>query len=266
MSVGLTPDSVVQSPYLSFVRHGFFTRLGGASEGPYASLNCSTRSEDDPAAVTENRCRVAGFFGLPNESLLGVSQVHGDGVITVTEPWKPGEGGKADAMVTSRSDVALGVITADCGPVLFGSKDGTVVGAAHAGWRGAVGGVLEATVRAMGALGASAAEIVAVVGPCIARVSYEVGADMRDAALAADTQAQAFFVTGQREGHFHFDLAGYCMDRLRRAGVTSVASVGLDTLGDERRFFSHRRRTLAGGGPIGHQISVIAAGSGVGPG
>ncbi|BCI66083.1 peptidoglycan editing factor PgeF [Acetobacter aceti] len=262
MSAGLVPDSVVQSPYLSFVRHGFFTRIGGVSEGPYASLNCSTRSEDDPAAVTENRSRVVGFFGLPNELLLGVTQVHGDGVITVTEPWKPGEGGKADAMVTARPDVALGVITADCGPVLFASKDGKIVGAAHAGWRGAVGGVLEATVRAMEALGASASEMVAVVGPCIAQASYEVGSDMRDAALAADAQAASFFVTGQREGHFQFDLAGYCMDRLRRAGVTAVASVGLDTLPDERRFFSHRRRTLAGGGPIGHQISVIAAGSG----
>ncbi|NHN87889.1 peptidoglycan editing factor PgeF [Acetobacter sp. LMG 1627] len=264
MSARLVPDSVVQSPYLSFVRHGFFTRIGGVSEGPYASLNCSTRSGDDPAAITENRARVAGFFGLPGDALLGVTQVHGDGVITVMEPWKPGEGQSADAMVTTREDVALGVITADCGPVLFASKDGRVVGAAHAGWRGAVGGVLEATLSAMEALGAAAADVVAVVGPCIAQKSYEVGADMRDAALAADGEAGAFFAPGIREAHFQFDLAGYCMNRLARTGVTALASVGLDTLPDERRFFSHRRRTLAGGGQIGHQISVIAAGTGAG--
>lgn len=264
MNAGLVPDSVVQSPYLSFVRHGFFTRIGGVSEGPYASLNCSTKSGDDPAAIAENRSRVAGFFGLSGEALLGVTQVHGDGVITVREPWKPGEGAAADAMVTDREDVALGVITADCGPVLFASKDGRVVGAAHAGWRGAIGGVLEATVVAMTALGVQADEIVAVVGPCIAQKSYEVGGDMRDEALAADTQAEPFFSAGVREGHFQFDLAGYCQDRLRCAGLVAVSAVGLDTLTDERRFFSHRRRTLAAGGPIGHQISVVAAGTGAG--
>jgi YfiH family protein len=265
MSAGLAPDSVVQSPYLSFVRHGFFTRIGGVSEGPYASLNCSTKSGDDPQAISENRSRVAGFFSLPQDSLLGVTQVHGDAAITVTAPWKPGEGVDADAMVTDRRDVALGVITADCGPVLFSAKDGSVVGAAHAGWRGAVGGVLESTVAAMERFGVPAGNIVAVVGPCIAQVSYEVGSDMRDAALATDAGAAAFFREGVRDGHFQFDLAGYCVDRLRRAGVGSVGSVGLDTLPDERRFFSHRRRTLAGGGPIGHQISVIAAGTEAGP-
>lgn len=262
MSADLVPESVVQSPYLSHVRHGFFTRIGGVSESPYASLNCSTKSGDDPVHITENRRRVAGFFGLGGEALLGVTQVHGDGVVTVTQPWKPGEGAAADAMVTMREDVALGVITADCGPVLLSSRDGRVVGAAHAGWRGAVGGVLEATLDAMAACGAAPEEIIAVVGPCIAQASYEVGADMRAAALVSDAQAAAFFLPGERESHWQFDLAGYCVDRLRRAGVGQAAAMGIDTLPDERRFFSHRRRTLAGGGPIGHQISVIAAGTG----
>lgn len=255
-------EDIVRSEALNFVRHGFFTRRGGVSEGPYASLNCSMRSGDDPAALAENRRRVASVFGLDAERLLGVTQVHGPAVVTVTEPWKPGEGGEADAMVTTRTDVALGVITADCGPVLFAARDGRAVGAAHAGWRGAVGGVLEATVSAMGALGVPPEEIVAVVGPCIAQAGYEVGEDMRSAALASDPGAAPWFAPGQREGHWQFDLAGRCVARLKAAGVGSALSVGLDTLTDEARFYSHRRRTLAGGGPIGHQISVIAAGYG----
>ncbi|GEN62179.1 peptidoglycan editing factor PgeF [Acetobacter oeni] len=258
----LDRDAVVRGAELSFVRHGFFTRIGGVSEGPYASLNCSMRSGDDPAALTENRRRVAATFGLEADHLLGVTQVHGPQVVTVTEPWRPGEVASADAMVTARDDVALGIITADCGPVLFASRDGRVVGAAHAGWRGAVGGVLEATLAAMAELGAGPEDVVAVVGPCIARAGYEVGDDMKDAALVADSGAGAWFSPGVREGHYQFDLAGYCMARLRRAGTGRAVSVSLDTLTDERRFFSHRRRTLAGGGPIGHQISVIAAGYG----
>ncbi len=262
MTEGPGRDMVVQSPDLSFVRHGFFTRLGGVSEGPYASLNCSMRSGDDPAALAENRRRVAATFGLDAGRLLGVTQVHGAHVVTVTAPWQAGRGASADAMVTMRDDVALGVITADCAPVLFASRDGRIVGAAHAGWRGAVGGVLEATLEAMEALEVLPGDVVAVVGPCIAQTGYEVGTDMRDAALCADAEAAAWFSPGVREGHYQFDLAGYCMSRLRRAGAGQVTSVSLDTLTDEKRFFSHRRRTLAGGGPIGHQISVIAAGCG----
>lgn len=258
---GPTPESVVQTPYLSFVRHGFFTRIGGVSEGPYASLNCSLRSGDRPEALKENRRRVADAFGLDGDRLLGVTQVHGADVVTVTAPWEPGQGASADAMVTTRDDVALGVITADCAPVLFASRDGRVVGAAHAGWRGAVRGILEATVTAMVQCGVAPEEVVAVVGPCIATTSYEVGTDMRDAVLTEDPGGITRFSPGAREGHFQFDLAGYCLDRLRRVGVTRVAATGIDTLTDEHRFFSHRRRTLAGGGAIGHQISVIAAGT-----
>lgn len=252
--------SPLTSPLLTQARHGFFTREGGVSTGPYASLNCSTRSGDTPENLTENRARVAQWIGVSASSLLGVTQVHGAHVITARTPWPAGSGGEADAMVTTNPDIALGTITADCAPVLFASTDGRVVGAAHAGWRGALAGVLEATLQAMQALGAEAKDIQAVVGPCIAQESYETGEDMRSAITSAYPKAAQFFAPGQRPGHFQFDLAGWCVFRLRHAGVGQAAALGVDTLTDDKRFFSHRRRTLAGGGPIGHQISVIAPG------
>lgn len=254
-----TQPSPLTSPLLAPARHGFFTREGGVSTGPYASLNCSTRSGDEPSCLAENRRRVAAALGVAPENLLGVTQIHCPRVITVETPWAPGEGEQADAMVTRLPDVALGVITADCAPVLFTSKDGKTVGAAHAGWRGALAGVLEATLDAMQALGVKAADVRAVVGPCIAQESYETGADMYAAITAADPQAARFFTPG-KPGHYQFDLAGWCVFRLERASIGQVAALGVDTLADEKRFFSHRRRTLAGGGPIGHQISVIATG------
>ena len=226
--------------------HGFFTREGGVSTGPFASLNCSLSSADDPAAIAENRRRVAETIGVA--ALVGVTQVHGPDVAIVEEPWQPGAGPRADAMVTRRPGIGLGIITADCVPVLFAAPG--IVGAAHAGWRGALSGVLEAVVQAMGE------GVHAAVGPCIGPHSYEVAADLRDAVLARDAADRHFFVDG-RLGHWLFDLPGYCAARLRQAGA-SVTVLGADTLPDERRFFSHRRRTLAGGGPIGHQISVIA--------
>ena len=227
--------------------HGFFTREGGVSTGPFASLNCSLSSADDPAAVAENRRRVAAAIG--GGTLVGLTQVHGPAVAIVDEPWQPGAGPRADAMVTRRPGIALGIVTADCVPVLFAAPG--IVGAAHAGWRGALAGVLEAVLTAMGGTGIHAA-----VGPCIGPRSYEVAADLRDAVLARDQGDAQFFVDG-RPGHWLFDLPGYCAARLRAAGA-SVTVLDADTLPDERRFFSHRRRTLAGGGPIGHQISVIA--------
>ncbi len=237
--------------------HGFFTRIGGVSTGAFASLNCSVSSPDNPEAVRENRARVARSLGVEPTNLLGLTQVHGNAVATVTRPWMPGQGGQADAMVTACRDVALGIVTADCAPVLFAASDGAVVGAAHAGWRGAVSGVLEATVAAMAGLGAAASDIVAAVGPCIAQASYEVGPDLRDQVLAHAVADSAFFAPGRREDRWQFDLAGYCAARLRVAGVGHVIVTGVDTLAEEDRFFSHRRRTLAKAGPIGHQISVI---------
>lgn len=239
------------------VPHGFFTRRGGVSSGPFASLNCSLSSPDDPDAVRRNRARVADALGLPPDALVGLRQVHGDTVVTVTTPWLAGQGQAADAMVTDRPGIGLGIITADCAPVLFMDRVAGVVGAAHAGWRGAVAGVLEATVKAMAALGASASGVVAAVGPCIGQASYEVGPDLRDAVLARSSTDARFLVPGQRPDRWQFDLAGYCAARLREAGVGQVVVTGIDTLADEDRFFSHRRRTLAGAGPIGHQISVI---------
>jgi YfiH family protein len=237
--------------------HGFFTREGGVSEGPFASLNASLSGADDRARVLENRARAARALGADPSRLVGITQVHGADVATVTQPWAPGAGPRADAMVTDRAGIALGIVTADCAPVLFADADAGVVGAAHAGWRGAVGGVLEATIAAMEALGASRPRIAAAIGPCIAQASYEVGADLRDAVLAHDAADSGFFADGRRPGHWQFDLAGYCAQRLSHAEIGHIVATGHDTLADEARFFSHRRRTLAGGGPIGHQISII---------
>lgn len=239
----------LQSPLLP-IRHGFFTREGGVSAGPYASLNCSRSSTDDPAAVAENRARVARHLGAA--MLVGLHQVHGAEVAVVREPWPAGEGPRADAMVTRLRGVALGIVTADCAPVLLADADGEVAGAVHAGWRGALAGVLENAVAAMRALGAG--PVLAAVGPCIRQPSYEVGPDLRDPVLAHDPAAARFFTEGARPGAFQFDLAGYCAARLGQ--VATVDVVDADTLPDAARFFSHRRRTLAGGGVIGHQISA----------
>jgi polyphenol oxidase len=240
------------------VPHGFFTRRGGVSVGPYASLNCSLSSQDSREAVLENRARAARAIDAAPAGLLGLTQVHGLDVIHVTAPWAAGEGPRADAMVTDRPDVALGVITADCAPVLFADATAGVIGAAHAGWRGAVAGVLEATLAAMVELGAQ--RITAVIGPCIHQPSYEVGADLREAVLAHDAAHARFFAVGRRDGHWQFDLPKYCAARLAGTGIVAIDSIDIDTLADEARFFSYRRRTLNGGGPIGHQISAIRLG------
>lgn len=230
-------------------RHGFFTRRGGVSTGAYAELNCGLRGEDPPENVAENRARVARALGAEPAALRSLRQVHGPVVVVADAPWDALP--EADGMVTRTPGVALGIITADCAPALFHDAEAGVIGGAHAGWRGAVAGVLEATVEAMLALGAARERIRAVIGPCISQASYEVRADLRDA--VGDPR---FFVPGRDAGHFHFDLAGYAVARLTAAGV-AAAALGLDTLTDEARFFSHRRRTLAGGGPLGHQISAI---------
>ena len=244
----MTPDSL-QSPALP-VRHGFFTRRGGVSVGPFASLNCSLSSADDPAHVAANRAAVAAWLGATH--LLGATQVHGIAVATVTDPWPAGQGPRADALVTARPGIALGVITADCTPVLLADVEAGVVGAVHAGWRGAVAGVLEATVDAMRALGAT--RIAAAIGPSIRQPSYEVRADLRDAVLARNPADASFFADG-RPGHWQFDLAGYCAARL--GGLATVDMINADTAAEPDRFFSHRRRTLEASGPIGHQISAI---------
>lgn len=237
------------------VPHGFFTRNGGVSAGPYASLNANFSGGDDPAHVRENRARVAAALGVPPANLLGLKQVHGARVVPVTTPWPEGAGAEADALVTATPGLALGVITADCAPVLFADPAG-VIGAAHAGWRGAVAGVLEATLDAMRALGAT--RVAAVIGPCIGAASYEVGPDLRDAVLAATPLAAACFAPGRPPDRYWFNLQAYCTLRLKAAGAAVVAGLAADTCADAARFFSHRRRTLNREGPIGHQISALA--------
>lgn len=238
-------------------RHGFFTREGGVSNGPFASLNVNLSGQDQRENVLENRARAARALGAEPASLAGLTQVHGSEVVTVNTLWAPGEGRKADALVTAKPGIALGIITADCAPVLFADPLARVIGAAHAGWRGALGGVLEATLAAMVALGAAPSRVVAAIGPCIAQKSYEVGADLRGAVLGRSAADARFFTPGRDAQHWQFDLPGYCATRLDAAGVGKIISMATDTMADATRFFSHRRRILAGGGPIGHQISLI---------
>lgn len=254
MSAEFLTANPLQHPRL---RHGFFTRNGGVSTGAFASLNCSLSGKDDATAVRENRSRAAAALGLEHQALCGLTQVHGKRVVVAEDAWTEDQRPEADGVVTRRAGLALGIITGDCAPVLFADHAAGVIGGAHAGWRGAVLGVLEETIFAMERLGAVRRGIIAVVGPCIHQPSYEVAADLRNAVLARDPADARFFATGKREGRWQFDLPGYCAARLAALGV-AVSIMPHDTLADEARFFSHRRNTLAGGGPIGHQLSAIA--------
>lgn len=241
------------------VRHAFFTRRGGVSEGAYASLNCGLGSGDDPEKVRTNRAAAAEALGVAATALTTVYQVHSPDVVRVEAPWAPGpDAPRADAMVTDRPGVALGILTADCVPVLFADSEAGVIGAAHAGWKGAFSGVLEATVAAMADLGARADRIAAAVGPCIRQESYEVGDDFRDRFVAADAGNAAFFAPGHRPGHCQFDLPGFAMARLGRLGLGAVTDVEVDTCADADRFFSYRRGTLAGAPDYGRGLSAIA--------
>jgi YfiH family protein len=250
----VTPE-FLHDPLLA-APHGFFTRQGGVSRGGFASLNASLSGRDGPDAVAENRARAARAIGADPARLSGVHQVHGIAVHVAHAPVPVAARPHADAVVTRSPGLPICVVTADCAPVLFACAESGVVGAAHAGWRGAVAGVLEATIAAMRALGAM--RIAAVVGPTIAQPSYEVAADLRDAVLAHDAADTRFFADGARGDRWRFDLPGYCLARLAADGV-AAQWIGADTLAEEQRFFSHRRNTLAKGGPIGHQISMIAA-------
>jgi len=240
---------------LTHIRHGFFTREGGVSKGIYASLNCGYGSDDDKGAVRENRARVAQGLSVEPEKLLTVHQIHSPTVRRVTEVWEPATAPQADAMVTDRPSIALGVLAADCAPVLFADRTARVVGAAHAGWKGAFTGVLEATIDAMIDLGASRERIVAAVGPCISRDAYEVGPEFR-ARFTAPADRK-WFIPSAREDHFMFDLPGYAGSRLEAAGIGAVATLGLCTYADETRFFSYRRTTHRGEPDYGRQMSAI---------
>ncbi|HSV30326.1 MAG TPA: peptidoglycan editing factor PgeF [Candidatus Omnitrophota bacterium] len=238
------------------IRHGFFTREGGASQGIYASLNVGVGSNDERAAVMENRARAMAMLDLPSEALVTVYQVHSPDVAVVEAPWQ-GEPPKADAMVTTVPGLALGILTADCAPVLFADRRGGVVGAAHAGWRGAVAGVLDNTIAKMVEMGARKKNIVAAVGPCIGQRSYEVGPEFPAPFLAEDPANADFFAASAKPGHHLFDLPGYISRRLAKLGVTEVTRVPADTCRDEARFFSYRRTTLRREPDYGRQLSAI---------
>lgn len=244
---------VIRAAALGGVPHGFLGRGGGVSAGHVASLNVGLGAGDDPAAVAENR-RCAGAAVLPGAAVVGVHQFHSADCVTVDGPWDDDHRPRADALVTARPGLLLGIVTADCAPVLLADRDAGVVGAAHAGWRGARGGVVEATVAAMEALGARRERIAAAIGPCIAQASYEVGEDFRG---QFDDDAGRFFARG-RPGHFQFDLEAYVAARLAGAGVDRIESLGLDTYADAVRFYSYRRATHAGEPAYGRQFSLIA--------
>lgn len=237
--------------------HGFFTRDGGVSAGVYASLNIGLGSADESEAVLENRGRVADRLGVARGRLAMPYQIHSADVVTVAEPWGPGAGPKADAVVTDRPGVAIGVSTADCGPILFADGEARVVGAAHAGWKGAFTGIPEATIAAMEALGAKRDRIVAVLGPTISAAAYEVGPEFVDRFVSADPDNARFFVASAKPGHALFDLPAYILRGLRRAGVGHAEDLGLCTYSDEARFFSYRRMTHRGEPDYGRLVSAI---------
>jgi YfiH family protein len=239
------------------IAHGFFGREGGVSESIYASLNCGPGSKDDPQAVAENRRRVADALA-PGARLISLSQVHSPIVHTLQAP--PSEGAarlEGDAMVTAAPGLGLGILTADCAPVLFADREAQVIGAAHAGWKGAHGGVLEATLDAMEKLGAVRTRIGATIGPCISQQNYEVGFDFRDRFLEQGLRMRRFFVPSDREGHYRFDLPGYVAHRLTQAGTGTVETLAVCTYPAENGFFSFRRTTHAGEPDYGRQISAI---------
>jgi YfiH family protein len=252
---------MLHSPLLSRaarVRHAFFTRQGGVSDGVYASLNGGVGSNDRPDAVHENRARMAAALGVAPEHLVSVYQIHSPEVVTVETPWAADARPRADAMVTRSPGIALGISTADCGPVLFADADAGVIGAAHAGWRGAFTGVLERTLDAMEGLGADRSRMAVALGPTIRQANYEVGPEFVARFRDAGAANARFFTPSQREGHAMFDLPGYIAHRLRAAGVAEIDDLALCTCADPDRFYSYRRMTLRGEPDYGRHINAIA--------
>lgn len=239
------------------VRHGFFTREGGVSTGIYASRNCGPGSSDDPQNVAQNRAIAMGLLDQPPESLVTLKQAHTSDVVVVDRIFSLADAPTGDALVTDKPGIALGILTADCAPILFADSETRVIGAAHAGWRGALNGVVDATVSAMVGLGAKEESIVAVVGPCISQRSYEVGAEFLEAFVASDKLNENFFASSRRAGHFLFDLRGYVLHRLARRGIIDMLGLPADTCAEEKRFFSYRRATLKGEPDYGRQLSAI---------
>jgi YfiH family protein len=250
---------VISSPLLSAlpgVRHGFFTRVGGVSEGIYAGLNTGPGSSDQPAQVMENRKRAARWLGVEPERLLTAYQVHSAAALTTAGPFDAGPP-RGDALVTRTKALALGALAADCAPVLIADAEARVVAAAHAGWKGALGGVIGAAVDAMIALDAEPARMVAAVGPCIGPDSYEVGLDFLERFTSADGAFERYFAPGASADKRLFDLPGFVLDRLRETGVARAEWTGGDSYADARRFYSNRRALHRGEGDYGRLLSAI---------
>jgi len=240
------------------IRHAFFTREGGVSEGIYQSLNGGIGSRDAPENVRENRARMAAALGVAATHLVSCYQIHSPDVIVAERPWTRETAPRADAIVTQMPGLAIGVSTADCGPILFADGEAGVIGAAHAGWKGALTGVLEATIKAMEKLGAGRSRICAALGPMIRQPNYEVGAEFVERFVAADSANKRFFLPAPRAGHAMFDLSGYIKSRLERAEINSVEDLALCTYADPARFFSYRRTTHHGEPDYGRHVNAIA--------
>ena len=243
---------------LTGIRHAFFTREGGVSHGIYASLNGGVGSNDDRAHVAENRARMAAALGVSPAALATPYQIHSADVVVVDAPWTHEARPRADAVVTRVPGLAIGVSTADCGPVLLADAGARVIGAAHAGWRGALAGVTDAAIAAMERLGAERARIVAALGPMIRQPNYEVGAELVDRFVAADPDNSRFFRPAARPGHALFDLPGYIAARLAGAGIRTIDDLGECTYADPQRFFSFRRTTHQGEPDYGRHVNAIA--------
>jgi YfiH family protein len=246
---------VIRARALDGVAHGFLGRRGGLSTGVHAGLNVGIGSDDDANTVTRNRLLAAEAV-LPSAQLQTLYQIHSAEAVTILSPLDDGVRPHGDALVTNRPGIALGILTADCAPVLFADVAAGIVGAAHAGWKGALGGVTDATILAMEAIGADRSRIVAAVGPCIARASYEVDAGFLRRFCEDDPANERFFADG-RDGRHQFDLESYVVARLAGAGIGRIEALGLDTYADEDRFFSYRRATHRGEAAYGRQISLI---------
>lgn len=256
MTVTMSDIAPVTAPLLAGTTHGFFTRRGGVSRGLYAALNCGPGSADEAENVVTNRARVAKALHAP-QGLTSLYQVHGREVVVVDDAYDLSARPKADGLVTTRRGVAIGVLSADCAPVLFADAEAGVIGACHAGWRGALAGISDATIEAMEKLGAARSRIRAAIGPCIGQRSYEVSDPFRAEFLNAETGNAIWFAEGKRSGHWQFDLPGYLLQRLRKAGI-QAENLDLDTCSDPARFFSYRRMTLAKEADYGRQVSAIA--------
>ncbi len=255
--MSLTVASASNLDGLPGIRYGFFGNRGGVSTGIYESLNAGHGSGDNPAAVKENRRRVADALGVGEPDLVSAFQIFSNLVARVDAPWTRQERPRCDAIVTAVPGIALGVLAADCGPVLFADADARVVGAAHSGWKGALGGVLQNTVEAMEALGASRGRIQAALGPCIRQKSYEVGPEFPSPFLQQAHDNERFFEPAARNGHFQFDLGGYIVDQLVQAGVDAVFDTETDTYPNADRLFSYRFNTHQGENRYGRNISAI---------